>query len=1729
MFLLFTGSSASADYHAISNNGGSNYYLSNDSDGQSNHSYSMSDIYASYIFTKAVNTGDSAKVAYNTIATYPADYNDDHSQTYGVLKDPSADSDYAKKAGYQFATAAKTLYDYHYLNTVYPKSSIFGYIAYLFTKGGKTLFLGHQLKGAKFGADMYNAGSGIVEKMSAGVNSINIPYIVTNALHLTGDNSSAMSKLKSETNTKGGTGLVGSVYESILSIFQISGQTFRNIGILFWIGILLWFVIVTIVDISNPNSGRSKIWTRVKVMAFRVIVICCTLQLTAILTGVINNMNKQIANGIAGPEEVTSGYVVNSLKYAATLNLALGPINQGANLPDGGAAQDVNISPDKDFAPTVQRVQSLNSRINAAYASMSGETDSANINGTDQSMKSAESASNILNNIIDQKTVGVNDYFAMIADAKHGAGIAAAYTVDGGTGHLGNAWNKQTQAGDTNGGTKGDTLQNSFPINNKYAAFLNTSSYSAGDGDASSGGSDSSSGSGSDQGSDQNAQVNSDNVTADDIKNGNVYIAKLGGGNPSMQAKFLFGPSAKYTISPIKWYDPSTYIFGYVPAGGMSDEQRYTANYFDGQGDANHQNNNPETGKSFGDGGGSSSSSSDKDKDKDSSDKDDKDKDDKDKDDKDKDSKKDDKAVFNQSTAVSSIASAKTIQAAADKSVTDRQSTLKANAETVDVNDIANGQTATTTADKDVVSWIWQKAGEWTEHQHKKLANDGKKTENTSHDKKASSGKKKETKSDKKKAETKKEQAKEAANTDQGGSDPKKALENQDDNKKQNAMQYNAAIIALNNRYNGIANMGGNVNSFSTQSTAFLLQTYQDGDNNLAYKGDNTAPNTAGQSANTGSDTVQFAKYTIPYQNKTDFIVKLSGITNVWIIAGLTMLATIIYLFRAPFFEGYWKMTKNYFSAQFLGNFGGLINYLVYYAATLLTFSAARVATLIMSQLYVGVSNAIANVPGFKEIAQAHAIKAAATRSLTGGWAGLVPSVMVIVFGILAILPMFSVNVGNKVKKTSLVGIIVLFPYAAAELIEEDVNYLQQRIYGRGGRDGFFSRLTGQKMKYHPEYAKQAVGNVAKGAVEAGMAVASGGTSALGKLGLNKAAGAVLGKMTNGNGEDENAVEQAQQDMVNGLGLSKDNTLMKGIGKISDKAAGYTGIDANDPSKLYADRSEANQAAAISDMIDANDPSMQQDPSAATPSSTDPSQQPSTNGDNGQTPVSANQKLMNRFHDNIQGGFNGTARPVEDGEVFAMPDPNSVIGNTTAANGAEQLQNQAQIPAMFDKDKRLLNARTGKEIDPDKFAKAFPDGIPAEAIGAATGPGNGVNLARVMNAEEIGKSVAQNARQMASNEAVQNATEAAMKANDTAGHNVQTNGDTSQFTKEVHLQSGYDPNMKTSAIHTAGADAAAVKHANDIIRESNDNAQRGVQVMSRRIGELSKYADQQFAQAVKKSGGSLADYKGQMPSQQISDKMKDILKSGIDVPITSPGDKAPHLAKVVMNDAQLKSLNTGDAGSMMKAIQQATQTAHPDAKVNTADIAKTLGSQMSKINVKTTPNGAAQTLNQINQHQMNSIADAIKHRGQSVAQVTNLGQLDSIGDRIAKHINTGMSAQESAMKANDRINKAIQKAQGINPDHPDLQKIVNASKNLNRAAQNLGQSAKESHWGKAARYAHDTFFANENSQPWIGGSGQPTGGTQNTPTGGNMSDIENELRKMRQQTHDDLRDLNNRQ
>lgn len=1703
MFLLFMGSSASADYHAISNNGGSNYYLSNDSDGQSNHSYSMSDIYASYIFTKAVTTGDSAKVAYNTIATYPADYGDDHSQTYGVLKDPSADSDYVKKAGYQFATAAKTLYDYHYLNTVYPKSSIFGYISYLFTKDGKTLFLGHQLKGAKFGADMYNAGSGIVEKMSAGVNSVNIPYIVTSALHLTGDNSSAMSKLKSETNTKGGTGLLGSTYESILSIFQMSGQTFRNIGILFWIGILLWFVIVTIVDISNPNSGRSKIWTRVKIVAFRVIVICSTLQLTAILTGVINNMNKQIANGIAGPEEVTSGYVVNSLKYAATLNLALGPINQGANLPDGGAAQDANISPDKDFAPTVQRVQSLNSRINAAYASMSGTTDPANINGNDQSMKSAESASKILNNIIDQKTVGVNDYFAMLADAKRDSSIAAAYTVNGGTGHLGNAWNKQTQAGDTNGGTKGYTLQNSFPIDNKYAAFLNTSSYSAGDGDTSSGGSDSNN-SDSKSGSDQNAQVNSDTVTPDDIKNGNVYIAKLGGGNPSMQAKFLFGPSAKYTISPIKWYDPSTYIFGYVPAGGMSDEQRYTANYFDGQGDANHQNNNPETGKSFGDGGGSSSSSSDKDKkDKDSSGKDDDDS--KDKSSKDDDSKKKDNAAFNQSaTNISEIATAKTANTAVDKP----GANFKWHKSSIDGVDYRQTQ------------------GSDSEHRVYAPADDH--SHIYGYDASGRRIARREMKFAKKDKEAQKEKAKDAANTDQGGSNPQSVLKNQDDNKKQNAMQYNAAIIALNNRYNGIANMGGNVPSFSTQSTAFLLQTYQDGDNNLAYKGDNTAPNTAGQSANTGSDTVQFAKYTIPYQNKADFIVKLSGITNVWMIAGLTMLTTIIYLFRAPFFEGYWKMTKNYFSAQFLGNFGGLINYLVYYAATLLTFSAARVATLIMSQLYVGVSNAIANVPGFRALTQARAIKSAATKAVTGGWAGMVPSVMVIIFGILTILPMFSVNVGNKVKKTSLVGIIVLFPYAAAELIEEDVNYLQQRIYGRGGRDGFFSRLTGQKMKYHPEYAKQAVGNVAKGAVETGMAVASGGASTLGKLGLNKAAGAVLGKMTNGNGEDENAVEQAQQDMVSSLGLSKDNALTKGIAKVSDMAAGYTGIDANDPSKLYADRSEANQAAAISDMVDANDPSMQQDPSAA-----DPSQNPLANdGDQTQEPkMTPNQELMNRFHDEVRGGFNGIAHPIDDGDVFTIPDPNASIDGKVATNGAEQLQNQAKIPVMFDRDKQLLNARTGKAIDPDKFAKAFPDGISADQIGIPTtgNAGGGINLARVMNAEEIGKSVAQNAHQMAANEAVQNATQAAMKANDTAGRGAQTNGDVSQFTKEVHLQSGYDPNMKTSAIHTAGADAAAVKHANDIIRESNDNAQRGVQVMSRRIGEISKYADQQFAQAVKKSGGSLADYKGQMPSQQISDKMKDILKGGINVPITSPGDKAPHLAKVVMNDAQLKSLNTGDAGSMMKAIQQAAQAAHPDAKVNSADIAKTLGSQMSKINVKTSLDGAAQTLNDINKSQMNSIASAIKNRGQSVAQVTNLGQLDSIGDRIAKHINTGMNAQESAMKANDRINKAIQKAQGINPDHPDLQKIVNASKNLNRAAQNLGQSAKESHWGKAARYAHDTFFANENSQPWIGGSGQPTGGTQNTPTGGNMSDIENELRKMRQQTHDDLRDLNNRQ
>lgn len=1644
-FLLLIGSSASADnYRAMSNNGSGEYYLSNSKQGSSNHAYTMSDIYASYIFTKAHNTGDSASVAYNTIAEYPADAEHDKAQTYGILNDPPANASNAT-AGYQFATAAKTLYGYHYLNTVYTPNNIFGYIGYLFKNGTKSTLLGQQLSGALMGARMYNAGSAIVEKLSEGVNSINIPYIVTSAIHQSGDNSAAMNKLKSETNTKGGTGLFASMYESILSIFQISGTTFKNISILLWIGIALWFIIALMIDLTNPYSGRSKIWTRVKRMAFRIITICLTLQLTVILTGVINDMNKKVANGIAGPEAVSSGYVVNTLKYAATTNFALGPINPSATLPQKA---DSAPTADKDFAPTVERVTALNGKINALYGAMANDGDSANLAGTDQSTKSAESATKMLQSIKDQDTVGVNDYFAAIADANHNAPIAAAYTVDGGNGHLGNAWSKQTQPSKS-GSSGAYTLQDTFTINNSTAAFLNSSSYSAGDNQANGGGDSGDSGdsgSGNSGSSAGAGTVDQTNVSDEDLASGNVYVTTLGASGNGVTAKFLFGAAARFVASPVKWYDPSTYVFGYVPAGGMSDEERYTANYFDGQGDYNHQNYNPSTGQSFDSGSSDSSSSKKKDKDSDSdSDKDKKD----DKDSKDsKDSK--DKAVFNQKATVASTANAENVAATTDRP-----------------------------------TWRFQN------RTYDVFSKPTKKTHEKSSGNKGSKGSKG-AKATAKAAQKKNKDA------NSSGDKAQKALNNdKNQDKQQVAMQYNAATIALNNRYNGIANMGGAVPSFSTQSTAFLIQSYEKGAG-LEYKGDNTAPNTAGQSANTGSESVKFAKYTIPYSSKSDFMVKLSGLTNVWMIAGITMLVTIIYLFRAPIFSGYWKMTTNYFSAQFLGNFGGFLNYLVYYAATLLTFSFARVATLIMSQLYSGLSTAIAHVQGFNQLTKAHAITAAAGKLLTGGATGYIPSVFVIVFGLLAVMPLFSAQVGNKQKKVSVVGAIVLLPYMIAELLAEDINYLQQRVYGRSGRDGLISRLTGQKVQMHPEYAAQSAGKVVKGAAELGMAVGTGGTSLAGKaIGAGKAVAGMFGNKATPEGDSP--VDRARNSVINALGLERDADTgkvginpdkgvigatrhpLRTLDSIGDQAANYTGVNARDELDGIKAGNEAQHAADAASVAQDTDPAIL------------PDNQPETDH-----PTPKVDPAMSQLHDQI-GNHEAT-----------IDDPFGRLQGISAENAAKQTVDQAKVRTMFNKDGKLINADTGKEITEAQLKKAYPNGVPADAIHMApTAAGNAV-ATQVTNADEIGRSIARNSTNAAANAANQSAAADKLVAN---GSTINPTGDVKDLAKEIKLPSSFDPNLRTANGRTAAADAAVVKHANEVIGQSSANVAKHLNTLNSRVASTSNFADKKFIASAQAAGLSNDKIKAQLPSQQLADSLKKSLSNGLSVDGKS----------ITLPASQLKSLNLGNASSVIDAVSKANPT------VDQGKIAQAISHQIANTPIKTTvgANAAPTSFAKLNSQQISSMANNIIRHGNSVQDTQTAGAISTLGNKIATNMNALQSAQKAGANANASIVQAIQKqTTGYNPGHPNLERVSVDTKNISRAVKTAANNVANSHLGKAARYGHDVFFSNEGSKDWIGSNG---GSAPSTPTGGKeMREIEEQLRKMRQTTHDDLRDLGNR-
>lgn len=355
-----------------------------------------------------------------------------------------------------------------------------------------------------------------------------------------------------------------------------------------------------------------------------------------------------------------------------------------------------------------------------------------------------------------------------------------------------------------------------------------------------------------------------------------------------------------------------------------------------------------------------------------------------------------------------------------------------------------------------------------------------------------------------------------------------------------NITRNNGNTIAMYNRNSGIMSYGG-APSFSTQTTAFLLQSYLDGSGGgaqLEYAGFNTVATDTSSAKNTGKNGNVMVRYVMPTDGEAMYLGKVGALSLLWTTAGISALVAFLYLLRAPIFGALFMCIKSLFSAIATGNLISALTYLAYYTAIKASFAFAIVGA------YFGtiVANMLISAMGTDSMtifAADSAFSIGGILSAAGLSDGL-PSAISMLFSIVICValcwPVLEYKIGSNAvggKKVSVIGAIVLFPYLLADAAREYLDGLYPRIYGQAKSSSFFGRMKqnvnkvdqGQMFRENKDKLKTLGGSLA-----------TGGAMALGA----KVAGAKLvGKALTGRlGKGQKADPSSAFDK-NNLGLNK--------------------------------------------------------------------------------------------------------------------------------------------------------------------------------------------------------------------------------------------------------------------------------------------------------------------------------------------------------------------------------------------------------------------------------------------------------------------------------------------------------------------------------------------------------------------------------------------------------------
>lgn len=525
--------------------------------------YTPSDLLASVIFSASQNEhADSAQIGLEQLKRYPSAENPD--AKYGQMIDPDAAHDGSTDVGEKTAAYIEALYDYQWLSTKPNESgSIISWVQKFFDKnsGNSGVVSAEQfsrlgLGAGAFFAGIYDMATSLISWLGEAARSVNILYLFGFA-----DSQDPASDNKFTEAVQG-----------FLEKLGLTNTTVWAAQYVVFIFIAAMLAMVLMLGFSRVNkTGEVPKLTGVKKWGTRLMVTLVTVPLALVLTTVLDSMTTGLTTDMKEQaESPDSAYIVDTLSWAGSKNLSLGP----AGISD--------FSTDKeDYKPTPDRIQALNESLDSSGDNTkaqdrlsklkSGETISV-----EQYLNWIENtqSKNPVGRFVPSGTVNV-EFNKKEEDWSQQVGIVQSPYF------LSSRYNYGDDSADGDGGSSSsdDEEDSSSDDEDKDKEDKDSEDSTSDDSD-------------SDSGDDEEAE---DHAEEEDSKDQRIItIATF-----ADSAQFNLDKEGKSSAARVAWNQPSTYIYGAVKPGSATKEQTRKGNYIYDPNDT-YQDNNPETGEENG-------------------------------------------------------------------------------------------------------------------------------------------------------------------------------------------------------------------------------------------------------------------------------------------------------------------------------------------------------------------------------------------------------------------------------------------------------------------------------------------------------------------------------------------------------------------------------------------------------------------------------------------------------------------------------------------------------------------------------------------------------------------------------------------------------------------------------------------------------------------------------------------------------------------------------------------------------------------------------------------------------------------------------------------------------------------------------------------------------------------------------------------------------------------------